>query len=53
MSWPKELLMGWKQNCVLVVGPQRLLKDIVNKERPLGSNKYERWVEADPNTFPH
>lgn len=29
--------------------PQRAPEGYTNKERPLGSNKYERWVEADPH----
>jgi site-specific DNA recombinase len=28
--------------------PNRAPEGYANKERPLGSNKYERWVEADP-----
>jgi DNA invertase Pin-like site-specific DNA recombinase len=31
--------------------PNRAPEGYVNKERPLGSNKYERWVEADPKYF--
>ena len=28
--------------------PHKAPEGYVNKERPLGSNKYERWVEQDP-----
>jgi len=32
--------------------PGKAPEGFANKERPLGSNKYERWIEADPNCFP-
>jgi len=31
--------------------PNKAPEGYTNKERPLGSNKYERWVEADPKYY--
>jgi len=31
--------------------PNKAPEGYINKERPLGSNKYERWIEADPKYY--